>query len=257
MTENKREVESAVFQTVKRFKQDESLKKGSRTQTLLVNDMIENRKLTLEPSFDLQLEDITIKWGKFWVESVDYPVFPAVKDGKKNVVQHFFANIMNKFVDLCNGNKIIYKLGLDGKYNKPTKLGDDVIVQCIPDASVHAVPTVGNRGPDVNIYYNTVQIKGILRIISCWELKPRGTKENHTFSAEEIGQLIDTNMELLRQQPFRSFTLSVLSDGVRFAFFKIIRISSYPEDFKVLQSTTYLKMSGWKVSIMEDIYLLS
>jgi hypothetical protein len=153
---------------------------------------------------------------------------------------------MTKFSALCTGDKTVYTAGLDGKYNVATKLG---VVTCIPDASMHNMPTVGSRKPDVNIYYGTLDIKSTLRIVSCWELKSQC--RDNSFTPEEIGKLIDTNMELMRQQPFRKFTLSVLSDGMQFVFFKIIRSNSHQDDYTVLQSSIHLDMQGWAVSIAE------
>jgi hypothetical protein len=127
-----------------------------------------------------------------------------------------------------------------------TKLG---VVTCMPDASMYNMPTVGSRKPDVNIYHGTLDIKSTLRIVSCWELKSQVRRDS--FSPDEIGHVIDTNMELMRQQPFRKFTLAVLSDGVRFVFFKIIRLNPHQDDYIVLQSSVHLKMVGWAVSIEE------
>jgi hypothetical protein len=96
---------------------------------------------------------------------VDDPsaIFPRAKASEKTSVQPFFIEIMAKFLALCNGKKMVYRAGADGKYNVATKLGD---VTCMPDASVHDTPTIGSRKPDVNIYYQTVDTKGILRIVS-------------------------------------------------------------------------------------------
>ena len=177
--------------------------------------------------------------------------FPDALVSEKTDVQPFFIDIMAKFSALCTGDKLVYIAGPDGKYNVATKLG---VVTCMPDASMHDTPTIGSRKPDVNIYYQSLDTKGILRIVSSWELKSRGGKNQHSFSLDEIGQVIDTNMELLRQQPFRQFTLAVLSDGVRFVFFKIIRLGPQLDDYKVLQSSTYLNMQGWAVSIAEHYF---
>ena len=241
-----------IFEVVKRVRSYESSRKGSITEARLVKDMIREKMLIEDPVFDDELKKI-LDLGDFWVEAVDDPSarFPRAKASEKTSVQPFFMEIMAKFSVLCTGDKLVYRAGPDGRYNVATKLGD---VTCMPDASVHDTPTIGSRKPDVNIYHQTVDTKGILRIVSAWELKSRGRKNNHSFSPDEIGQVIDTNMELLRQQPFRMFTLAVLSDGVRFVFFKIMRLSPQRDDYKVLQSSTYLNMRGWAVSIVEHYF---
>eukprot|EP00597_Dinobryon_sp_UTEXLB2267_P018106 CAMPEP_0201114344 /NCGR_PEP_ID=MMETSP0812-20130820/78350_1 /ASSEMBLY_ACC=CAM_ASM_000668 /TAXON_ID=98059 /ORGANISM="Dinobryon sp., Strain UTEXLB2267" /LENGTH=499 /DNA_ID=CAMNT_0047377975 /DNA_START=426 /DNA_END=1926 /DNA_ORIENTATION=- len=237
-----------------RFKPNDISRKGTITLAQLVKFMIQEKQLVQDPAFDEELAKISNS-GNFWVEKMNNPAlkFPPAGGNEKNFVQPFFQKVMSKFTKLCSGNKkklctgnkIVFRAGPDGKYNVATKLGN---VTCMPDASVHDAPTVGSRKPDVNIYYKSIETKGVLRIVSSWELKPRGQPNNHSFSPDEIGQLIDTNMELLRQQPFRTYTLAVLSDGVRFVFFKIIRPISHRDEYKVLQSSTYLNMSGWEIA---------
>jgi hypothetical protein len=239
-------LDAKIFEAFKRFSVGASSRKGTITEAQLVQSMIEENKLIVDQDFDHELQRIKCS-GDFWVEAVDDP---ATKFGclvsERYDVQPFFIDIMTKFSALCTGDKTVYTAGLDGKYDVATKLG---VVTCIPDASMHNIPTVGSRKPDVNIYHGTLDIKGTLRIVSCWELKSQVTR--NSFSPDEIGQVIDTNMELMRQQPFRKFTLAVLSDGVRFVFFKIIRLNPHQDDFKVLQSSVHLNMEGWAVSIEE------
>jgi hypothetical protein len=103
-----------------------------------------------------------------------------------------------------------------------------------------------------------VDNKGILRIVSSWELKSRGAQNLHSFSLDEIGQVVATSMELMRNQPFRKFSVAVLSDGVRFMFFKIERLNppQLDNDYIVSQSSTYLNMRGWAVSTVEHYFTL-
>lgn len=239
-------LDAKIFEAVKRFSPRADSRKGTMTETLLVQDMILQKKLVVDLAFDNELQKIKGS-GDFWVEAVDDPVAKFCGLFSESIhVQPFFINIMAKFSALCTGDKMVYRAGPDGKYNVATKLG---VVTCMPDASMHNKPTVGSRKPDVNIYYQTVDKKSILRIVSCWELKSQSGM--NSFSPDEIGHVIDTNMELMRQQLFRKFTLAVLSDGVRFMFFKIIRLNSQQDDYKVLQSSIYLNMQGWAVSIAE------
>ena len=237
-----------VFEVVKRLRLDDNSRKGEITETRLVYNLRNENKLVEDPRFDAELESI-IKDGDFWVESCDNPTtsFPPANVGEKSTVQPFFVDVMNKFVNCAKTGaaETVYKPDAAGKYIVPVQLP---AVSCLPNATVHEMPTVGSRKPDINVYHDTAETKGILRIISSWELTPRAVESNHAFSADEIGQLIATNMELLRQQPFRTFTIAVLSDGVRFVFFKITRLSHHFEDFHILQSSTYLNMRGWAVS---------
>jgi hypothetical protein len=230
------------------LRHDDNSHKGEITEARLVYNLRKENKLVEDPRFDAELESI-MQDGDFWVESCDNPTtsFPPAKAGEKSTVQPFFEDVMNKFVNCAKTGAAnsVYKPNAVGKYIVPSQLP---AVSCIPDATVHETPTVGSRKPDMNLYHDTTETKGILRIISSWELKPRAVESNHAFSADEIGQLIDTNMELLRQQPFRTFTIAVLSDGVRFVFFKITRLNQHFEDFHIVQSSTYLNMRGWAVS---------
>lgn len=182
-------------------------------------------------------------------------VFPRPDVSEITDVQPFFIDIMTKFSALCTGDKLVYKAGPDGKYNVATKLG---VVTCMPDASVHNTPTFKSRKPDVNIYHQSVDNKGILRVVSSWELKSRGVQNLHSFSLDEIGQVVATSKKLMRNQPFRKFTVAVLSDGVRFMFFKIERLNppQLDNDYRVSQSSTYLNMRGWAVSIVEHYFTL-
>jgi len=220
--------------------------RSSKDRAQMVQNMIEEKKLILDQEFDHELTRIKCS-GDFWVEAVDDPATKFCGlSCESSDVQPFFIDIMTKFSALCTGDKTVYAAGLDGKYNVATKLG---VVTCIPDASMQNMPTVGRRKPDVNIYYGTLDIKSTLRIVSCWELESQFRRDS--FSPEEIGKVIYTNMELMRQQPFRKFTLAVLSDGMQFLFFKIIRLNSHQDDYTVLQSSVYLDMQGWAVSIAE------
>lgn len=242
-------LEGTVFEMVKRMKHSETSRKGSITEAQLVQNMIEEGTLVTDTAFDAELRAIQAQ-GDFWVDAVDDPctLFPPAKSGEKSTVQPFFIEVMDKFAVICaREEKAVYRKGADDKYNVKHTIGD---VLCIPDATVHETPTVGSRKPDVNVYYEDKLIKGVLRIIFSWELKSRAVENNHKFSNEEIGQVIDTGMELLRQQPFRQFTLAVLTDGVRFVFFKISRVRHQVEEFKVIQSNTFLNMQGWAVSTM-------
>jgi hypothetical protein len=238
-----------IQDAVNNFLRIRNSKIGTVTEANLVHQMIEDKSLVTDMSFDNELDAIK-KSGEFWVDDMDDPtsLFPGPNVGEKSTVQPFFVDVLEKFATICAGNKIVYRKGKTGdkagKYRVRMKLGN---IFCIPDASVHNAPTVGSRKPDVNVYYQTVGIKGTLRIISSWELKARSGVGNPAFSPEEVGQLIDTNFELFRQQPFRTFSLAVLSDGVRFVFFKIMKIK---DDFKVLQSSMYFGMDGWSVRII-------
>jgi len=247
-TKRKREnsLDAVVYDTLMRLYPNESVRKDSITDARLVKFMIEEEQLVQDPAFDAELAEISNS-GDFWVEKVDNPAhkFPPARSSEKSSVQPFFNNVMTKFTKLCSGKKLVFRAGPDGKYNVATKLGN---VTCMPDASVHETSTIGSRRPDVNIYYQTAETKGVLRIVSSWELRPRGAENDHCFGSDEIGQLIETNLELMRQQPFRMTTLAVLSDGVRFVFFKIIRSIRHRDEFKVIQSNTFLNMRGWAVT---------
>ena len=246
-------LDAKVLKVVMRFKNyNDSSRSGTSTEEWFVKDMIKENMLIEDPVFDDELQKI-MDSGDFWVEAMDDPstIFPRADVFDITEIQSFFIDIMAKFSALCTGDKLVYRAGPDGKYNVSTKLG---VVTCMPDASVYNTPTIGSRRPDVNIYYQSLDTKGILRIVSSWELNPRGSKYDYSFSLDEIGKVIETSKKLMRKQPFRMFTLAVLSDGVRFVFFKIMRLGPQLDDYKVLQSSTYLNMQGWAVRIAEHYF---
>ena len=242
------DLDAKIYKAIKRMKPSDASRMGSVTEAQLVQDMVSNQTLIDDPNFDMEL-NIIKKQGEFWVESCDNPVslFPAPSSGEKSTVQPFFTDVMGKFANMClMKDKIVFIPDDKGLYRTPKVLTGDLL--CIPDASIHETPTVGSRKPDVNVYHESIDVKGVLRVVSAWELKARAKEKSHRFADDEIGQLVDTNMELLRQQPFRQFTLAVLSDGVRFQFFKI-KVSAV-NGFIVSKSSVYLNMEGWSVRFL-------
>lgn len=240
---------------------DRGSKVGTMTEAELTQKMRNEGCLKGDLKFDEDLRTLSAS-GNFWIESVEAPepVFPEINSNERDVVQPFFVRVMNKFVEIATNaiksHRKVFQMATAGvnrgKMMKPVDLIP--IVSCLPDATVHNTPTVGSRKPDINVYYGTLNVKSTYRIVSSWVLKSRcASIERFEFSNEEIGQVIDTNMELLRQQPYRDFTLSVLSDGYRFDVFKIYRRGH--EQFEVYQSSSFLGMVGWSVSVIMNIFI--
>lgn len=234
---------------------DRGSKVGTMTEAELTQQMRNNGTLSTDVTLDEELRKLSSS-GNFWIESVDdsQPVFPPLNSNERDVVQPFFQEVMKKFVQIATcetkSRRKVFQVATAGKNRGKMMKAVDLIpstVSCLPDASVHNTPTVGSRKPDINVYFSTLAVKSTYRIVSSWELKPRcATMGRSDFSDDEVGQVIDTNMELLRQQPYREFTLSVLSDGYRFVFFKIYHRGH--EQFEVHQSSTFLGMDGWSVA---------
>jgi hypothetical protein len=218
----------------------------------LVVNMTEENKIVQDHNFDAELRQIE-RTGEFWVECVDDPVatLPPTCAGKKTTVVPFFAAVFARFAAMCAGSRTVYRADAAGKYNQPFQLGSVVYE---PDATVNTAPTVGRRNPDLNVYYRDAGNRGPLSIVSSWELAARGRVDDTDFEDDDIGELINSNIELLRQQPYRLFTIAVLSDGVRFVFFKVSRTGPHRDDFVVQRSTLYRNMRGWAVRLISDAW---
>lgn len=215
--------------------------KGPKTNAQIVTELVAIDRFKADLQFDRKLERF-VAAGDFWVDRVEDPatVFPAVGAGENTVVQPFFIEVGNK---LAIPNRTVYRKDEFGQYIVPEVL-TDAVLYAIPDATVFNKPTIAHRRPDVNCYYRTVSVTGELSIVFCMEVK--GRMNSQAFPMEDIGQVIDTNKELLRRQPFRKFTIAVLSDGVRFQFFQITRLVW--DEFDVVHSQMYWNMAGWAVS---------
>jgi hypothetical protein len=76
-------------------------------------------------------------------------------------------------------------------------------------------------------------------------LEVKGRYSNEDYSAADIGQVIDTNIDLLEIQPFRHHAVAALTDGFRFQFFKTTRHGdgTYTHE----ESLVFTGLTGWKV----------
>ena len=80
----------------------------------------------------------------------------------------------------------------------------------------HSHATVGSLKPDVVLY--TEGFEGELSVETFIELK---RVRSGDFSDEEKGQVVETAVELLKRQPWRSYVLAFLTDGKRWQMFNV------------------------------------
>ncbi len=194
------------------------------------------------------LMDEFIKIGKVWPVSCENPLttLPPRNSAEKHVVQPYFTDIMEKFNKSANAEnceRSVFSASPDGKWSAAVTMVDAVSIT--PDPHAFSTHTIGSRMPDVPCYFETLDIKGVLRVVTFVELKSRNATDGD-FSPSEQGQVIDTASELLRQQPYRTFVIVCLSDGVRFKFYHVRRLVN--GGFVTTISHLYLNMTGWAVS---------
>ena len=80
----------------------------------------------------------------------------------------------------------------------------------------HSHATVGSLKPDVVLH--TKGFEGELSVETFIELK---RVRSGDFSDEEKGQVVETAVELLKRQPWRSYVLAFLTDGKRWQMFNV------------------------------------
>jgi hypothetical protein len=89
-------------------------------------------------------------------------------------------------------------------------------------------------------------------VVSSWVLVDRAVSDTTSFDEADLSKLVTTNLALMLAQPFRMYTLAVLSDGYRFQVFRISRatlLDNSFDTFSVANSSLYLGMQGWQVRV--------
>lgn len=197
----------------------------------LHDSLVKSGKLKLDLKLASFFHGISAS-GNFWVEPIEDPTktFPAANAGEKKVVQPYFDKLLDQFTANVKDSGFEYYSQSNGKFTM--KFVSSHKVYCLPTGKYCNIPTVGTRKPDIVAQYPGLE--GVLGFTMIGELKPRGTGN---FSADEIGQLLDTNFELMRQQPLRQFAFTFISDGVRFTFFRVLRRDH--DNFEVTYTPTY------------------
>ncbi len=85
----------------------------------------------------------------------------------------------------------------------------------------------------------------------------KGCSDREYFQDDEIGQLLNSLIRMLKYQPFRMFAYGFLTDGNRFLF---VRCTTCIEaDFKFEYSSMFRGKFAWQVITMsyKNCYLFS
>lgn len=230
------------------LKQSSSRVAGTVTAAQLYTSLKEEGRLKQDGNIDAIFN---FESEACWVEAVENPVtlFPALASGEKAKVQPFFTEVLNKFNTAVQNKKMFTLLKKDGTFTKAVSIKDAVV--CRPTGELCDTPTIGTRKPDIVVHHRDGA--GIWNIMLACELKSRDSDEGD-FASAEVGHLIDTNFELLRQQPLRRFTYSFISDGFRFQFFKVSRDrrdADAGDAFNVQSSRIFSGLVGWKVCVVD------
>jgi hypothetical protein len=167
-------------------------------------------------------------------------------------VQHFFATVMDHYRRICKSDHMVYAPDpVTGHYTCRVQLSysyhsDD----CVPVAHEHNAHSADFPTPAVNVYYKTTNSECEACVVSSWILVDRAVSDATPFDEADLSKLVTTNLGLMRAQPFRMYTLAVLSDGYRFQVFRISRatlLDNSFDTFSVANSSLYLGMQGWHV----------
>lgn len=116
----------------------------------------------------------------------------------------------------------------------------NVQIRSCPFAEAYRTPTVGKKRPDC-VFYDGLNKTGVSAITMVGEVTGGGHDD---FADEDIGQLIDVTVCVMKSQPFRRFMLSFLTDGRRIQFFRCVRNHA---QYKFEYSSAFEKKPAWQV----------
>lgn len=175
---------------------------------------------------------------KGWIIPGKFSVPLNWGDGEKATVQPYFSNFI---AENLSGDKVsIYKKSKSGNFvrSKPTNVR---FVSKADDS--HSVASYEGRRPD---FVGRVFGRGgslSITIVGDW----KGRYSNGDFIDQDVGHILDFLRVLMSHvQPFRIFVYGILSDGVRFQFFKCRRDR---EELMYEQSDIYTGIDGYQIFI--------
>jgi hypothetical protein len=125
------------------------------------------------------------------------------------------------------------------------------VVECYVDPDAHKRPSFGTRKPDVVVYAGST--RGSQDIVLLGDVIGRGFGD---FSDDQIGHVLDFGTALMKDYQVGRRKLYVfLTDGYRFQFFSISRDENVEGRWSILQSSVYVELLGWQVSLLEYEYV--
>lgn len=233
---------------------------GVTTEAEFTDSLRKNGELKppTDSSFNLFLQDDCCidKWIAHGELNMDYPGITVgendQKDENGDVVsgtQSYVTGMLKKINESTHlyRERVQKSSGSDDAryFNKSASVKNDVKYDVDPDA--HKRPSFGKRKPDIVGYASNT--RGNQDIVFLGDVKGRGCGD---FSDAQIGNVLDFGTELMRgYQVGRRKLYVFLTDGYRFQFFSISRDENVEGRWDILQSSVFVELSGWQVSLLE------
>ena len=207
------------------------------------------------------LENCSIKT---WIASgdlvMDYPEIGVGENDYKNQdgdvvpgTQSYVTGMLNKIKESTHfyTQRVQKKKKGNVQHFNTSKPTAQKVVECYVDPDAHKRPSFGTRKPDVVVYAGST--RGSQDIVLLGDVKGRGFGD---FSDAQIGHVLDFGTELMKDYQVGRRKLYVfLTDGYRFQFFSISRDENVEGRWDILQSSVYVELLGWQVSLLEYEYV--
>jgi len=226
VVEVKNEVTEAVKEQLQKRTSfvSNTLSRAEKVKSLKAEGLLKPAKM-----LDDFLGNIKVDW---WPKAAS-TTFPAV--GGESVSQSFVSNLLELFK---TGNVVV---------KQHNKKDHTITVESIPNPEAFKSYTSYRRAPDVRFYHGLNKF-GDLATTLVGEVK--GCSDGEYFPNDEVGQLVDSLIRMLKYQPFRMFGFGFLTDGNRFQFFRCTTCNE--DDFEFEYSSMYRGKYAWQVITMSD-----